>query len=248
MVGSPPWGPARVAAGPHLPAEDVRNPNNIDRCRSLPGTGGATAGAAAGRPDSRFGRGGSTDRRCVRPAAASLSPHVRFHLLCQHGSRRLCREAAVQEQGEKRVTLMGTRSVPPFRPSPLLRLYAWLAHRIDLSSGWDRLPRYTGAAVLGGLRTQLRRKNLYDTSQAPNIHASAPIARGDGYLTARTVDGSFNDLQVPSMGRAGERFGRNVPLRRAYPQREELLLTPNPRQVSRRLLTRETFIPATSLN
>jgi hypothetical protein len=143
---------------------------------------------------------------------------------------------------------MGTGSVPPFRPSLFLRLYEWLAHRIDLSNGWDRLPRYTGALVLGGLRTRLRRKNLYDTSQAPTNQSSAPIARGDHYLTARTADGSFNDLQVPDMGRAGTRFGRNVPLQRTYLQPERLLLRPNPRLVSRQLLTREKFIPATSLN
>jgi hypothetical protein len=52
---------------------------------------------------------------------------------------------------------METGSVPPLRPSIFLRIYEWLAHRIDLSSGWDRLPRYTGALVLGGLRNQLRR-------------------------------------------------------------------------------------------
>jgi hypothetical protein len=143
---------------------------------------------------------------------------------------------------------METGSVPPLRPSSFLRIYEWLAHRIDLSSGWDRLPRYTGALVLGGLRTQLRRTNLYDTSKAPSNQPPPPGAKGDRHLTARTVDGSFNDLQVPDMGRAGTRFGRNVPLQKTFPQNERLLLRPSPRVVSRELLTRERFIAATSLN
>jgi hypothetical protein len=143
---------------------------------------------------------------------------------------------------------METPPVPPYRPSIFLSIYEWLSHRIDLSSGWDRLPRYTGALVLGGLRTQLRRTNLYDTSKAPSNQPPPPGGKGDRHLTARTVDGSFNDLQVPEMGRAGTRFGRNVPLQKTFPQNERLLLRPSPRVVSRQLLTRERFIPATSLN
>ena len=98
---------------------------------------------------------------------------------------------------------MKADGVPPFRPSLLLRLYTWISHRVDLSSGWDKLPRYTGALVLGGLRTQLRKTNLYDTSTAQALENSAPIVKGDRYLTARTADGSFNDLRRPDMGRAG---------------------------------------------
>jgi hypothetical protein len=33
-------------------------------------------------------------------------------------------------------------------------------------------------------------------------------------LTARTADGTYNDLGSPAMGSAGSRFGRNVPLDR----------------------------------
>ena len=50
------------------------------------------------------------------------------------------------------------------------------------------------------------------------------------------------------MGSAGTRFGRNVPLRYAYPEPEPAILEPNPRMVSRELLTRERFQPATTLN
>ena len=50
------------------------------------------------------------------------------------------------------------------------------------------------------------------------------------------------------MGSAGGRFGRNVPLDEAYPDPEPAILEPNPRTVSRELLTREQFIPATTIN
>jgi hypothetical protein len=50
------------------------------------------------------------------------------------------------------------------------------------------------------------------------------------------------------MGSVGTRFGRNVPLEAAYPEPEAELLEPNPRLVSRELLTRHVFIPATTLN
>jgi hypothetical protein len=49
------------------------------------------------------------------------------------------------------------------------------------------------------------------------------------------------------MGSAGTRFGRNVPIDRTYPATDRLM-QPSPRTVSRELLTRDQFIPATTLN
>jgi hypothetical protein len=49
------------------------------------------------------------------------------------------------------------------------------------------------------------------------------------------------------MGRPGTRFGRNVPLRHTHPEPAAGLLDPNPRTVSRELLTRHSFQPAESL-
>src|ERR1700730_6917316 len=143
---------------------------------------------------------------------------------------------------------MPSGSVPPFRPPLLSRLQAWWAGRVDRSIGWDKLPRYTGGFVLAGLRTTLRRRNLVDTTALPVKQNAAPIVKGDRYLTTRTTDGTFNDLDVPGMGSAGARFGRNVPLERTYPEPDHLLLTPSPRTVSRQLMTRDRFIPASSLN
>ena len=66
-------------------------------------------------------------------------------------------------------------------------------------------------------------------------------------LTSRTPDITYNDLADPHMGSVDARFGRNVPLERAVPQLHRLL-DPNPRVISRVLLARDTFKPASTLN
>ena len=68
------------------------------------------------------------------------------------------------------------------------------------------------------------------------------------YLTARSIDGSWNDLDHPRRGMIGGRFGRNIPPEYAYPEKARDLLSPSPREVSRQLLTRTEFKPAESLN
>ena len=50
------------------------------------------------------------------------------------------------------------------------------------------------------------------------------------------------------MGTIGARFGRNVPVERTHPEPLPELLEPNPRLVSRELLTRTEFKPATIVN
>ena len=50
------------------------------------------------------------------------------------------------------------------------------------------------------------------------------------------------------MGSAGTRFGRNFPLEHTFPEQEPRLSTPNPRTVSLDLMTRQEFLPATTLN
>lgn len=49
------------------------------------------------------------------------------------------------------------------------------------------------------------------------------------------------------MGMARARLGRNVPLHKSHSDAAQLLV-PDPRLISRRLLTHETFQPATILN
>jgi hypothetical protein len=123
-----------------------------------------------------------------------------------------------------------------------------LAQALDWLIGWPSLPLPLGVATLIAARVRLRQANLYDTASAPSINPAALQGASPACLTARTPDGSYNDLDHPEMGSTGTRFGRNVPLGRTYPESPERIMRPNPRLISRELLTRDTFKPATTLN
>jgi len=92
-----------------------------------------------------------------------------------------------------------------------------------------------------------RQKNLYDTNTLPASPPPAAPPLDQRYLTARSADGTHNDLNNPTMGAAFTRFGRNVPLDATIPDMKRLL-DPNPRLVSHKLFTRNTFRPATIVN
>ncbi len=124
------------------------------------------------------------------------------------------------------------------------RVVTWVDHRVP----WHRQPLPLGLLMLIGVRSRLRKENLFDTGTVPGEIPDIPELADSSYLTARTVSGHYNDLENPSMGSAGCRFGRNVPLSATFPETGSRLMTPNPRDVSRELLTRTTFQPATSLN
>jgi hypothetical protein len=127
------------------------------------------------------------------------------------------------------------------------RLFMWVSEALDRRVGWHRLSVPLGLATLMGIREKLRKQNLHDTWSVPRCIAQEP--KDGPYLTARAVDGSFNDLDDPPMGSAGMPFGRNVPLEHTYPENSWTLSNePNPRTVSRVLLARDTFRPATTLN
>jgi hypothetical protein len=132
--------------------------------------------------------------------------------------------------------------------SLLSRFTSSAAEAVDRRFGWDRLPKPLAMLTLVGIRDRLRAENLFDTGRGPGDRP--PTGDGDGahHLTARTLDGTYNDLADPLMGSIGSRFGRNVPLDRVYPEPPEKLLEPNPRTVSLELLTRDRFKPATTLN
>lgn len=127
------------------------------------------------------------------------------------------------------------------------RLLAWIAQITDRRIGWHRLPVLPGLLTLIGLRSKLRRHNLHDTLLA--TRCVVPPPEGEQYVATRTADGTRNDLEDPVMGSAGMPFGRNVPLEHTYPENSwDVLDGPNPRTVSRELLTRDAFKPATTLN
>jgi len=137
-----------------------------------------------------------------------------------------------------------------YRQSPFWRAYDGAAQAVDRKVGWDRLPTPLGLLVLVGLRNLLRKHNLHDTTSLPAVDTPIVPAADPRQRTARTADGTHNDLAHPSMGMAGSRFGRNVPIERTHPEPEPALLDPSPREVSRVLLGRPggKIIPAEGAN
>ncbi|GHF54369.1 putative peroxidase [Streptomyces mashuensis] len=143
------------------------------------------------------------------------------------------------------------RKAGPRRTTPtpwFVLAYDKLAMAADHTFGWHRLPKPLGLLTLIGLRDNLRRHNLYDTSGYPSSGLPPPGPPDARHRTQRTADGTYNDLTDPRMGMTRSRFGRNVPPEAAFPEPGPGILRPSPRDVSRAVLTRHEFIPATSVN
>ena len=121
--------------------------------------------------------------------------------------------------------------------------------RVNRSVPWHKLPRWVGVFNLLALRIQLRAQNLSDT-RTPG--RPKPLDSSDtldpSLVRYRTPGGMYNDLSDPEMGMAGTRFARNVPLKDAFPEPMPALMEPNPREVSTRLMHRDEFKPARTLN
>ncbi len=112
---------------------------------------------------------------------------------------------------------------------------------------WYDLPKLLAMPRLVEIRNQLRRENLHDTEEPALEKKDVPADLDPALRAGRTVDGTYNDLHYPAMGSCGHRFGRNVPLQHTFPDTPNLM-NPNPRLVSRELMTRDQFQPATILN
>ncbi len=111
---------------------------------------------------------------------------------------------------------------------------------------WHKLPLQLSLLNLDAFRFALRRKNLIDTEirEAPPEARSLPSPVPEAVRHSRDDDGRYNDLSSPEMGAAGAAFGRNMP----PILRPDLFDTPDLIAVSRQLLQRKLFIPASSLN
>ncbi len=136
------------------------------------------------------------------------------------------------------------------------QLMPWVAKYKAFVAGGAGLSLVTGLAIaITGtqMRDQLLKHNLYDaTSDAKyerlNKRIRAQTLNCEIGKNARSADGSCNNLDNPAMGMVGVRFGRNVPLAETFHETPESLLSPNPREISRKLLTRTKFKPATIIN
>ena len=111
---------------------------------------------------------------------------------------------------------------------------------------WYQLPFSLAVANLLCLRSDLRWQNVFDTETAPEDPRVEPASFDVRHC--RTADGSFNDLSKVWMGSAETRFGRNAPLPLTFGEISPGIYEPNPRRISRDLLARREFVPATTLN
>ncbi|MEA2958313.1 MAG: hypothetical protein QOJ58_3819, partial [Alphaproteobacteria bacterium] len=123
----------------------------------------------------------------------------------------------------------------------LLGRFAGLTNRFQV---WYRLPFMLAMPTILGHRVNMREHNLSDTERDPTL---LKPSTGNGH-DQRQADGSYNDLGCPWMGMAGARFGRNVPIGDTQGEQPPELYEPNPRQVSRDLLARRSFVPVPHLN
>jgi hypothetical protein len=123
---------------------------------------------------------------------------------------------------------------------------ATVFRQVNRATDWWNLPLPAALLNLRAFRDDLRHYNLYDT-RAPAENGEGPQTH-EGLPKYRTYDGSKQDPMDPEMGMVGSRFGRNAPAEATAPETMPQLMRPSPREVSTRLLNRDTFKPATSLN
>jgi hypothetical protein len=124
----------------------------------------------------------------------------------------------------------------------LFGYFARLTNRVRV---WYRLPYLLAVPTLIGHRVNMRRDNLFNTERDPSVLTPGGA---DTPSDQRTADGSYNDLGCPWMGMKNARFGRNMPIIETHGEPPPYLYTPNPREISRKLLARKTFVEVPHLN
>lgn len=137
------------------------------------------------------------------------------------------------------------------KPSVFDRALTSYFARVNRTRPWHKLPFLLGLFNLIALREELRANNLVDTRTKDDPARTGGVTTDTAAYELRryrSADGSYNDLSDPDMGKAGTRFARNVPLADAWPGEQPGIMTPSPRLISQKLMRREEFIPATSLN
>jgi hypothetical protein len=125
-------------------------------------------------------------------------------------------------------------------------IFEWLTRLVgkkylgEVWTNWYRKRLYTGILTLAYMREKLNRDNLKSTYPPGAMIGFQPggLAPPEGVTHFRTADGSWNNLDDPKEGAAGTRFPRNVANSAIKPAPDEELLSPNPRLISRKLLTR----------
>ena len=123
------------------------------------------------------------------------------------------------------------------------RLWGWLAgYRDEVWTNWYRRSYLLGILTLAYMREQLNKNNLKSTYPQGTLigFQSEGQVPPSSAMHFRTADGSWNNLKDPKEGAAGTRFPRNVANAVIRAETEETLMTPNPRELSRIFLARES--------
>ncbi len=110
----------------------------------------------------------------------------------------------------------------------------------EVWTNWYRRPQMLGILTLAYMRERLNSHNLKSTYPDGSLIGFQDPGQTppEGVTHFRTANGSWNNLSNPMEGAAGTRFPRNVSNTVIRPETGEQLLTPNPRTISRLLLTR----------
>lgn len=121
------------------------------------------------------------------------------------------------------------------------RIYGRLAgYRDTVWTNWYRRPFVFAILTLAYMREQLNTHNLKNTYPKGTLTGFQPQGETPppGVTHFRTADGTWNNLDDPKEGAAFTRFMRNVTNGAVRPERDDELLSPNPRELSRIFLTR----------
>lgn len=113
-------------------------------------------------------------------------------------------------------------------------------YRDRVWTNWYRRSLTLGILTLAYMREQLNKGNLKNTYPGGTLIGFQKPGQKPppGATNYRTADGTWNNLDNPKEGAAGTRFLRNVHVDAIRPETGQTLLTPNPREISRKLLTR----------
>lgn len=115
-----------------------------------------------------------------------------------------------------------------------------VGYRGEVWTNWYHRPLPFAILSLAFMREQLNKKNLISTYPKGALvgfqrPGQIPPESAHHY---RTADGSWNNLVDPKEGAAGTRFLRNICRSSISAALDRELMRPNPREISRRLLTR----------
>jgi hypothetical protein len=107
-------------------------------------------------------------------------------------------------------------------------------------TNWYRRRSISAILTLAYMREKLNKNNLKVTYPDGSLVGFQPKGQKppEGASHFRTADGSWNNLANPKEGAAGTRFPRNVTDEAIKPETGSDLMSPNPREISRKLLTR----------